>query len=786
MISIKKFISVKKLKKYRLLILLMLALGLWFYFLIPQKLFIVPYSTIIYSKDKELMGAKIARDGQWRFPPPDSIPYKFKQSLISFEDEWFYRHPGVNPISLIKALYSDIKARKIIRGGSTLTMQLARIARHNQKRNLYQKIMEIFWALRLETRYNKEDILKLYAAHAPFGGNVVGLEAASWRYFGRSPEKLSWGEAATLAVLPNAPALIYPGKNHHYLLKKRNHLLDKLYQSKIIDSMTCVLAKEEALPGKPKKLPQKAPHLLEKTIKEGHTGKKLITTLDENLQNQVEQIASRHHNFLSGNHINNLGILVMNTQTGEVLSYIGNLNNPKVPNYQVDMVQATRSTGSTLKPFLYAWSLKDAVILPRMLLSDIPTQIAGYHPENFDRKYSGAVPADIALAKSLNVPAVRLLRKYGLTKFYDHLKKTEIHTINKSPDYYGLTLILGGAEVNLWQLTASYADMGRVLYHYNHGGKYSENYYFSAHYLPNKNKKIIFEKSDLFGAGPIWFVFDALSKKDRPVEGEDWNIYRSSRKIAWKTGTSFGHRDAWCIGVTPQYTIGVWVGNATGEGRPGLTGTQVAAPLMFDVFKLLPQGKWFEKPLEDITQTPICEESGYLAGPNCQKSTLEYIPKTGIRAKVCPYCKIIHLNQEGTKQVNSSCYPVEKIKNVSRFILPPIQAYYYKTFHPEYQSLPPWENHCLNNQQKNLAMIYPKNGIEIFLPKDFNQNQQKLVMQAVDNNPDATIYWHLDHQYIGKTHGVHKLKKYIPPGKHHLTILDDTGKSIDIYFKIVR
>ena len=772
-------------KKQKLMIIISLAFVIWFYFLIPSPLLNVPYSTLIKDRNNNLMGAKIADDGQWRFPVSDSVPYKFKQSLIQFEDAWFYKHPGVNPVSVFKALYQDIKSGKIVRGGSTITMQLARIARKNQRRNVYQKLMEMFWALRLETKFSKNEILNLYASSAPFGGNVVGLEAASWRYFGRSPEKLSWGESAVLAVLPNAPSLIYPGKNHKKLLLKRNRLLDKLFREKIIDSMTCALAKAEELPGKPKPLPRFAPHLLERIIKDGYKGLQTKTSIDLRLQQQINTIASRHHRYLSGSKINNLGILVLDTQTGETLAYIGNVSDPKADGQQVDIITSNRSTGSTLKPFLYALAMKDATILPNMLLPDIPTQIAGYHPENYSHYYDGAVPAGDALARSLNIPAVRLLRKYGLQKFRDNLQKTEIKTIKKPADYYGLTLILGGAEVNLWELTASYADMGRILHNYNNGGKYYKENYLSATYLYRKITKKSQVNDDLFGASNIWFVFDALSKKDRPVEGDDWRIYKSSQRIAWKTGTSFGHRDAWCIGVTPRYTVGVWVGNASGEGRPDITGTQVAAPVMFDVFKVLPKSKWFEKPLEALKTAKICKKSGFLASPNCDETEMQEIPKNGERSEICPYCKIVHLDQTQQKQVNSSCYDVDKIQNVSWFILPPIQAYYYKKKYSEYRSLPPFEANCKVNHLQEMAVIYPKNGNQIFLPKDFNNIQQEIVLKAVHHNPNTIIYWHLDNKYIGQTQRKHKMALYIKPGRHLLTLIDEKGNIVKVRFEVV-
>jgi penicillin-binding protein 1C len=758
---------------------------IWFAFALPNPLFKSSYTTILLDKNKQLLGAKIAKDGQWRFPENDSVPYKFQQAIINFEDAYFYKHPGVNPVSLTKALWQDIKAGKIVRGGSTLTMQVIRMSRGNRSRNVYQKLMEIILAMRLELSYSKDEILSLYASHAPFGGNVVGLEAASWRYYGRPPHKLSWGETATLAVLPNAPSLIYPGKNHQILLKKRNRLLDKLYKEKIIDSITCILSKEEELPQKPKNLPRLAPHLLERAVQEGKQGKRIYATLDKNLQAEVNRIAQRHHRYLEANKINNLAILVTEVETGNVLAYVGNAIQKGDKGNDVDMITASRSTGSLIKPFLYAFALKDGLILPQTLLNDTPTQIAGYHPKNFNKSYDGAVPADAALARSLNIPAVRLLRHYGLSKFYDKLQDLKLGTINKGANHYGLTLILGGAEIRLWDAVGVYGSMARVLNRYNNGGMYSPNDYFMPNYMQKDHSCKIFVDDDIFGASNIWFVFKALSDKDRPVEGGDWNSYKSAQKIAWKTGTSFGFRDAWSVGVNPKYVVGVWVGNASGEGRPGLTGTQMAAPIMFDVFKILTKSKWFDLPLEDIVEAKICTKSGNLASVNCEEVRSEYIQKNGERSEVCSYHSLVHLNKEGNKRVNSSCYKVSDMQTKKWFVLPPVQAYYYKKVNPAYKDLPPWEENCRVNTEHNIGLIYPKAGAQIFIPKDFNNVRQKIVFKAVHQNRKAVIYWHLDEKFLGTTKGQHKITIFVKKGMHKLTLMDDKGEILQRNFEVV-
>ncbi|NPA46289.1 MAG: penicillin-binding protein 1C [Chlorobi bacterium] len=769
--------------RYRFLWVLAGLAFFLFWFSLPEPLFDAPYARVVYDRDGELLGARIAADGQWRLPPAGSVPYKFRQSVVYFEDEWFYRHPGVNPVSLVKAALSNWRAGKIRRGGSTITMQVIRMAGGNPPRTYFHKALEIVRALRLELRYSKDSILRLYASHAPFGGNVVGLEAASWRYYGRPPNRLSWGESAALAVLPNAPSAIYPGKNRREFLRKRNLLLDKLRRKGIIDSLTCALAKEEPLPGRPRPLPRLAPHLLASVPAD----RPLYTSISKDLQGRILDVMRRYKSYFSANKIHNMGILVVSVPDGKVLAYAGNMPGPgKVEAGEVDVIRARRSTGSLLKPFLYAWSYGDGIILPQSLLSDIPTQIAGYHPENFDHTYDGAVPASEALARSLNVPAVRLLRSYGLEKFHDNLRRLHISTIDRPASHYGLSLILGGAEITLWEAVRLYAGMARELNRYNATGHYFTDTYDSPSLLRDT---VLFGQSKVterpvFGAGNIWFVFKALSDKDRPVEGDDWALYASARRVAWKTGTSFGHRDAWCVGVTPRYAVGVWVGNADGEGRPGLTGISAAAPVMFDVFRELPpETAWFARP-DDLIRGNICRQSGYPASPACRDTEECLIPPHGERAPVCTYHRIIHLDRSGRYRVHAGCYDPQRMQTQSRFVLPPVEAWYYRRKHPSYRPLPPWAPGCNTSGEGNLGLIYPTPGVKIFLPRDFDGQRQKTVFKAVHRRPGARIYWHLDRSFLTITEGPHEVELYLTPGPHVLTLMDEDGEIKQCRFSV--
>lgn len=761
-----------------------------FYFSLPRELFNAPLSTVVEDKNGELLAAQIAKDGQWRFPASDSLPTKVAQCLVLFEDQYFYKHFGINPLSIIRATFQNIQSKKIVSGGSTITAQVIRLSLGNKPRTLLQKGIEFLLAIRLEMSYSKTKILSLYARQAPFGGNVVGIDAAAWRYYGREAYTLSWAEAATLAVLPNAPALISPTKNRKLLLEKRNRLLAKLLKKKQIDSLTYKLSKEEPLPDKPEKIPGIAPHLLTRIINDGKQGMRIKSSVDKHIQIIANQIVEKHHQWLRENKIFNAAVLIADVKTGKVLAYVGNTfsKNNSAENF-VDIITSNRSTGSTLKPFLYALMQKEGYLLPSTLIKDIPTDIAGYQPKNFNKNYRGAVPANLALAHSLNIPAVRMLQEYGIDKFKENLNKLPFSTFTKSADYYGLSLILGGAETNLWELTGAYASMGRILLNFsNQNGKYNPRDYHPLSYLKkNENKKIKkLTNTDILGAGAIWLTLEALTESQRPIEGNRWKKFFSAQKIAWKTGTSFGFRDAWSVGLTPKYAIGVWVGNADGEGRPGLTGAQTAAPIMFDLFKQFYEKKWFETPYDDLKKTVICVKSGYKASPICTETDTIWCTENAERTVPCPYHQLIHLDKTEQFRVNSSCYSVTEMVNKSWFVLPPIMEWYYKKNDAFYQTLPPYSKNCLPEKINNMAIIYPKQGAKIFMPKGFEGKQQKTVAEVAHRNSDATVYWHIDDTYIGKTNHIHKMNLFASEGFHTLTLVDNRGETKRIKFEVLK
>ncbi len=773
--NLKNFIYKHKKKHIFLLILLV-----WYYFSLPKNLFKESTSTIIESKEGKLLGAKIAKDGQWRFPKRNSIPLKFEKCIVQFEDAYFYKHFGFNPISIVKAIKQNWNSDKIKRGGSTLTQQVIRLSRKGKKRTYFEKLKEIILATRLEFRCSKKEILSYYVSYAPFGGNVVGIDAASWRYFGRKPENLSWAETATLAVLPNAPSLIYPGKRQKKLLKKRNRLLKKLWNEKIINSTTYQLAILEKLPQKPYKLPQIAPHLLEKIVQK-HAGKRIQTSIDYRLQNRVNSIVKKHYENLKQNKIYNIAVLVMEVKTRKVLAYIGNSPTDKNHQKNVDIIDKPRSTGSILKPFLYAAMLDQGEILPNTIIPDVPTQIANYNPVNFNKKYAGAVSASKALSKSLNVPAVRMLQNFGLDRFYHYLKKLDLKDIKYDANHYGLSLILGGAESNLWDVCKSFANLSSTINHYDDlQAKYYTKEFIEPSFLKNYKANFgqISTEKTVYDAGSIYLTYKALKEVNRPESQENWEFFDSSKEIAWKTGTSFGYRDAWAVGTTKDFVVGVWVGNADGEGRPGLVGVQTAAPILFDVFNELPKSDWFTKPYDELQKIKVCAKSGYRFGAFCEKADTIFVQKMGLKTKACPYHKLIHLDETESFQVNTSCYPLAKMVHKKWFTLPPLMEYYYKKNNSEYKVLPKFKQGCTQSESAIMDFIYPKKDVTIYLPKNFDGKINDVVLKVIHNSSDSKLFWYLNKTFIGSTQGIHDMAIKPKKGTYTITVVDENGNEI--------
>jgi len=737
---------------------------LFLWLLTPEPLFLTGNSTVLEDAQGVLLSAKTAEDGHWRFPPLESVPPRIKAAAMTFEDEGFERHFGFSFPSLIRAFLTNLEAGRVTSGGSTLTMQIVRLSRNNPPRTLWEKAWELLRAVSLEWHYSKDEILGLYLEHAPMGGNVVGIEAASWRYFGRNPGNLGWAESAMLAVLPNSPSLIRLDRNTDELMAKRNRLLEKLYQRGHFTHDDLELLKKEPLPFAPKPLPRFAPHYLETWSQKYGQGGRLQSTLRLDLQREAVRALERRLEFLAGDEVHNMAAIIRETASGDILAYVGNGPDSPEPSLErrVDLIQAPRSTGSLLKPFLYAFAVDSGIIAPRQLLPDIPLRWGNFYPENHNKQYEGAVPADLALARSRNIPAVWLLQKVGLNRFYDKLKEWGMTTLFRPAELYGLPLIIGGGEATMFELSSMFAGLARTAMPADQAGAFP---------LPGLSR------------GAAWLTLRALSLTIRPGEDRAWTLYADGRKIAWKTGTSQGWRDAWAVGMTPEYTIMTWAGNASGEGRPSLEGTMAAAPLLFDLFRLAGDTGWFETPVGALEKRQVSTDSGYTAGVETPRVVEELFPAGGPATPLDPYSRLVHLDPLG-RVSDSRFSAASELTPRKWFVLPPTMEWYYKTHHAEYQPLPPLHPEILKAQEGRVSIVYPQDNTRIFIPVELDGTPGKLVVQAV-NSFKGILFWHLDGDYIGQTESPHQMEIRPEQGPHTLTVVNESGDSVSRTYRIL-
>ncbi len=745
----------------------------------------VSYSTVLFDDAGNLLSATISDTEQWYFEPSGVLSEKYKTALITYEDKRFYKHIGIDFKAIARAIRLNLKHKKIVSGGSTISMQTIRLSKGNPPRTVWHKIIEIILATRLEIKHSKEEILQYYAAHAPFGGNVIGVDAACWRYFNKSPEKLSWSEAALLAVLPNSPGLIHTERNRKTLKKKRDRLLYRLFTYGKIDETTYESALLESIPRRPKKLPHLADHFLH--FAKAQTGKAQIhSTIRSEIQKKCLQIAQTESRKLKTNYIENLAILVLDIETQTVLAYVGNEDRSNKAYYN-DMVQAQRSTGSVLKPFLYASALEEGLISEGSFLPDYPFSIDGFTTKNYSGEHTGLIKANIALQKSLNIPFSYLLQQYGVEKFLHLTKELGLRGINKSSSHYGIPLILGGAESSLWDLTHAYASMGSILNTYlKQNGYYIKHPVYTS-CLTKDCKQIeqdLTLSSSLFKAEHIWLTFENLKEVNRPSQEGEWKQFSSSIPVAWKTGTSNGFKDAWAIGVNGKYAIGVWVGNSNGEGRPGIVGSQVAAPIFFRVLHSLDGHKTFEIPIDDLTRIPTCSISGELANSACPIDST-YISSSSRYLTTCTYHQYILVDKTGSFKVKKSCYSANKEQKVE-FSIPPHIAYYYKQKNMYTAPLPAHPSCVSLQQNEKVNIIYPQDDVQIYQPKVGQEERNKFVLKAYHLNEDARLMWHLDERFLGSTQKIHEMSVLLDEGIHTLLVIDEYGNKDETSFEILQ
>jgi penicillin-binding protein 1C len=739
----------------------------------PKEKLTPPPSTIVLDRNGELLRVFLSKDEMWQIPvSSEKISPRLKLAVTGYEDQYFRWHFGINPIALIRAAIINLKSGRIKQGGSTITMQVARMM-EPKERTIPNKLIEMFRALQLELRYSKDEILDFYFNLAPYGGNIIGVGAASHLYFHKSPDQLSLGECALLATIPNSPNLFRPDVDLQATINAREKVLKILFVRRIINRQQYEEALTEPIPEKRFEVPFRIPHLSTKLSQLYPQNSKLETTIDAKIQQRAESILQTYLGPLRNQGITNGAVVVIENETRNVLAMVGSYDFFDEKNQgQVNGAMSPRSPGSALKPFIYAIGIEQGLITPQSLLYDVPIEYSGYKPINYDEMYHGVVTVEEALIRSLNIPAVNLCAQLGNDGIHSFLNEAGISTLPKPRDYYGLSLILGGCEVTLVELANLYAGIAD-------GGKFRP-----YRWLKDQPEQ---EGKSLLSDGTCYIISEMLSQLRRPELPSSWEYAMNLPKIAWKTGTSYGHRDAWSIGYTPQYTIGVWVGNFDGKGVPGLVGAEKAAPILFALFSALEkpaENKWFIQP-QGVSRRQVCAVSGMALSNYCALVKEElYLPgkspiekcnihqmilvdkKTGSR--LCSHCRIGRTYDEKIVEqwpaeiatwMERNGYPIEKI--------------------PEHFS------GCskLASGEKPIIRA-PSANTEFKIRPAVALKYQKILLDASVSNRTEKIFWFLNGKLIYS--GVAAEKIFIEPkiGTHNLKCMDDEGRMSEVKFVV--
>ncbi len=749
-------------------------------FLIANWLFPIPLdklqptaSTVVLDRNDELLRAFLAPDEMWRIRvASEEISPTLKQAVIAYEDKYFYWHFGINPVAIARAAFANLRAGRIVQGGSTLTMQVARLMAQ-KKRTFGNKLIEAFRALQLEWRYTKEEILTLYFNLAPYGGNIVGVGAASYFYFNKSAEQLSLGESALLAAIPNSPNLYRPDLNPQAAANARQKILTLLEMENKIPDRQLEETNSESLPTRRFDLPFLTPHLSEKLIQLYPHSERLETTVDANVQRLAQNILQTNLQPLRSRGITNCAIAVIENKSQDVLAMIGSADYFDERNDgQVNGAMSPRSPGSALKPFIYALGFEHGLISPQSLLYDVPVEYSGFKPVNYDDQYHGAVTVEDALIRSLNVPAVNLYAQLGEQGIYGFLKEAGVTTLPKPREYYGLSLILGGCEVTLLELTNLYAGLA------NRGSFRPYRLLASQEHTDGRR---------LLSPGACYVLTEILSQLRRPELPAVWDASISIPTVAWKTGTSYGHRDAWSIGYTPRYTIGVWTGNFDGKGAPGLVGAEVAAPILFALFNALekPSGNnWFLQPA-GVERRQVCSISGMPLSEFCATAKDElHLP--GISpSQPCTIHQLILVDKKSGQRLCSHCRAGKKVseKIVEQWPVE-IATWLARNGYPV-QRIPEHYAKCSKVAAGEAPVIRsPVANAEYRLRAGVNLKYQKILLDASVSNRSKRIYWFLNGRLIFS--GDPREKVFMKPqkGRHALMCMDDEGRSMEVKIRI--
>lgn len=752
--------------------LFLLFLLLNWIFPLPDR---IEYSTIITDSKGDVIHAYLTKDQQWRMKTELSeISPLLRKTIIEKEDKYFYYHPGVNLLAMTRAFFSNILRMRRMSGASTITMQVAR-AMEPKKRTYWNKLREVFRAFQLEWKYNKSDILQMYLNRVPYGGNIEGVKSASILYFRKNPDHLSLAEITALSIIPNRPSSLVMGKNNYRIVEERNKWLRRFARDKVFSDREIEDALAEPLTASRGAVPDFIPHLARKLKRRG--GDIIHTTIELNTQRKIEKLVKDYSRTLSLKNIRNCAVIVLDNQTHQVVSYVGSADfKDTLDGGQVNGAAAIRQPGSTLKPLLYGLCIDAGLLTPKMMITDVAVNYQGYAPENYDRKFNGYVTMEYALEHSLNIPAVKSLKALGKDKFIQQLGVCDFQQIKKDQAKLGLSMILGGCGATLEELTGMYSIFANE-------GKYVKPTYTRSDSTPISRGAVGPGKTILSPAA-VFMINETLSKVNRPDFPLNWEATIHLPKIAWKTGTSYGRRDAWSIGYNKRYTVGIWVGNFSGLGIPELSGANVATPLLFTVFNTIDYDDdqtWFSQP-KDCDIRMVCSETGLPPAANCTKIVTDYFIPLVSPTRQCDNMEEVFVSANEKISYCRSCLPENGYKKKLYKIIPPEMKEYYEENRIAYQQIPPHNPDCEKVFREGGPVVTsPRNGSEYLINR---KDPEPLQLRCRVSNDVGKVYWYINNKFFRS--GEAGSKQFFVPdeGPVKISCTDDKGRNRNVWIRV--
>lgn len=736
-----------------------------FLFPLPDK---VEYSTVITDNKGQVINAFLTRDEKWRMRTElDEISPLLRKTIIAKEDKYFYSHIGVNPVALTRALFKNLSRGKTTSGASTITMQVARALEH-RKRTLGSKLIEMFRAFQLEWKYEKDEILQLYLNLVPYGSNIEGVKSASQLYFKKNPDHLSLAEITALSIIPNRPSSLVIGRNNELILAERNRWLRKFARDKVFTAKEIEDALSEPLTATRSEVPHYIPHLAYKLKRMG--GGFIETNIDLNTQLKTEKLVEDYTRAQRLRNIRNAAVIIIDNKTNRVISYIGSSNfRDTTDGGQVNGAAAVRQPGSTLKPLLYGLCFDEGFMTPKTVLTDVAVNYEGYAPENYDDKFNGFVSVEYALEHSLNIPAVKSLRQLGKERLIEKLVACRFRQVQKDRGKLGLSMILGGCGTTLEELTGLFSVFA-------HNG----NYYAPSYIQSDSSQMAV----SILSQEANYMVNEILSKVNRPDFPLNWGATERMPKIAWKTGTSYGRRDAWSIGYNKNFTVGVWVGNFSGVGTPELSGAEIATPLLFRIFNTIDYDsdvEWFRPPT-GIEMRKVCTETGLPPADHCTNQVTDYFIPLVSTTKTCDNRREILLSADGRETYCKSCMPANGyLKKWYTVIDPGMQAWMDDN-RLAYEKIPPHNAGCEQIFKGNAPVITsPVNGTEYLVSR---KDPEPLQLVCRTANDVSKVYWYINDQFY-KSCNSKDIQFFVPAeGAVKISCTDDKGRNRDIRIQV--